>query len=311
MSSTRNERRRRWFLRTWAASGWLNQWRDSVRALTLADPGPADTSPHARQWAKFAADNRVPMGVVLQVHRRDTNVTVSLPLTDPYVLIGNSPCCGLRLDDPSLRGMQYGLFWLNGELYGVDLRPNDPNHDDPIPRDGWWTDGQSLRLGDYTLWVRGLPGIPARTSLLDDNSTITLHRTSPTGVQQRPITRWLTLIGCGVEDGVFIPEANIAPRQAALIRTPASLWLVNLAEALPPRITNRPIRWSQLDPLDEFTFGESTCHLTVAWPDALPPLTEFADDPAEATPSREDHRARVAALQAELDRLLSLSEVAQ
>lgn len=314
LATTRNERRRRWFLRTWATAGWLAQWRAAVRDTHAAAPlsAVANRSPRDQQWARFAADSRVPSGVFLEVQRRDTGVTVTLPLTDPYLIIGNSRRCGLRLGDPLLRGEQYAFFWLHGELYGVDLRRNDPHHFVETNFDGWWTDGQSLRLGQHTVRVRGLPGIPARTNLLVDDATASLHLETPTGPHQLPLIRWLTLIGCGVDNGVFINETAIAPRQAALIRTPTSLWLVNLTEALPPQINHRPIEWSLLDPLDEFTFGATKAHVVTTWPEPASAIsTEFLSTMESTTesPSLEEYRDRVATLQAELDRLRNLSDV--
>lgn len=279
LATSRNERRRRWFLRMGATSSWLTQWRASVRALNDKASLPLlQNSPDARLWAKFATDTRVPSGVMLEVQCRHTGVTVSLPLTDPYLLIGNHPRCGLRLDNGSGRDTEYALFWLNGELYGVDLRMNSPHHEADTHYDGWWTERQSLRLGDHLLRVRGLPGIPARVVPMDDDSTVTLQLNSPEGQQERRLTRWLTLIGCSVENDLILREQPIAPRQAALVRTPTSLWLVNLAEGQPPRITDRNVGWALLDPLDEFAFGDTKVHAVITWPDRLPgdivPATE-------------------------------------
>jgi hypothetical protein len=246
--ATRSERRRRWFLRTWAVHDWFAKWRASHRASHPVTSQSLNDNPtrSLSSWSRFAVDSRVPSGVTLEIHRRNTTVTVSVPLTDSYVLIGNTPQCGVRLDDDAIRGIQYGLFWLNGELYGVDLRGNIPDHPEFTVADGWWTDGQSLWLGDFQLHVRGLPGRPAPMVPIDDHSMVTLHVDSPVGAQQWPLTRWLTLIGSAVEHGVLIRDAVIAPRQAALIRTPTSLWLVNLAQDLPPRMMSRKVSWSSL-----------------------------------------------------------------
>lgn len=271
VATTRNERRRRWFLRTWAASGWLAQWRASVWAATVAAPLPAGpgSSPNARLWTKFTTDSRVPSGVTLRVRRRRSGVTVSVPLTDPYFLIGNHPRCQLQLDSGDGSDTQFALFWLHGELYGVDLRMNQPHNEEENRGDGWWTDGQTLRIGEDELQVCGLPGIPSPTMPVDDDSTVTLHLESPAGRQERHLTRWLTLIGCAADNGVVIRERGIAARQAALIRTPTSLWMVNLADGLSPRISNRVVGWSALDPMDEFTFGETKAHAATTWPDHL------------------------------------------
>lgn len=274
MASTRNERRRRWFLRTWSASGWLADWRATVRAAAVASPLTAEAglSRSARLWPKLATDTRVPSGVSLLVRRRHTGVTITLPLTDPYLLIGNHPRCQLQLDGTPGQDTQYALFWLHGELYGVDLRMNQPQSLEFRRMDGWWSEGQTLRLGDDVLQVRGLPGIPARTMPLGDDSTVSLHLESPEGEQQRHLTRWLTLIGCAADNGVIVRDRGIAARQAALIRTPTSLWIVNLADGLAPRISNRVAEWSLLDPLDEFSLGETKARVATTWPDQVVPV---------------------------------------
>ncbi len=289
VASTRNERRRRWFLRTLIVSEWLSQWRASVWAANAAAPlsrgsgGP----PSAQLWAKFAADSRVPSGVILQVRQRGTGVTISLPLTDPYLLIGNHPRCQLRLDGGTGRETQYALFWLHGELYGVDLRRNSPHPPSDERVDGWWTDGQTLRIGEYQLQVQGLPGIPSRMIPVEDDSTVTLHLESPRGRQERHLTRWLTLIGCAADSGVIVREGTIAARQAALIRTPTSLWIVNLADGLSPRIANRPVDWTALDPMDEFTFGETKAHVATTWPERMVAASATIEFPNTDTLNRD------------------------
>ncbi|HET6426469.1 MAG TPA: FHA domain-containing protein [Planctomycetaceae bacterium] len=279
MATTRNERRRRWFLRTWATAGWLTTWRASVRAAYSGEsPVGSDTSPEARSWAQFAADVRVPSGVVLEIRRRHAAVTITVPLTDPYLLIGNHPACGVRLDGLP-REIQYAFFWVNGELHGVDLGINAKHPDEAVHKEGWWSPQDKLMLGDYELRVRGLPGIPSRTFHFDDHNTITLHTVTGDESQERALTRRLTLVGCAPDNGVVLRGPGIAPRQAALIRTPVSLWIVNLAEGAQPQINGRVIPWSLLDPHDEFAIGNTRCHVITAWPEH--PLSEFHEtDPA-------------------------------
>lgn len=267
MATTRNERRRRWFLRSWANAGWL-QWQAALRGEReerwLA---PVETTPQNRQWARFAADVRAPGGVVLEVRDVRTAITISVPLSDPYLLIGNHPACGLRLDGLPDREIHYGLFWLNGELHAIDLRLNSTHPPQTPRREGWWSEQNHLRLGNYLLRVRGLPGWPSRTFPFEDHSTVTLHLDSPDGRQERPLTRWITLLGSAPDNGIVLREPGMAPRQAALIRTPVSLWLVNLADHLPPRMQHHPTAWTLLDPHDEFTFGETRCHAVTIWPE--------------------------------------------
>ncbi len=314
MASTRHERRRRWFLRTWAASGWLAKWRAAVWAETTTPSlcFTSDDSPRARQWARFAADVRIPSGVRLEVRDRRTAVKVELPLTDPFLLVGNHPCCGLQLNSLLAKDVVYAFFWLHGELYGVDLRMNSPQTEPGPLQDGWWSSGQSLMLGDYTLCPRGLPGLPARGLPIEDQSTVTLHLDSPQGSQQRHLTRRLTIIGCAPDNGVMIHADSMAPRQAAFIRTPTSLWIVNLARGLPPKLGHQPVAWSPIDPLDEFTFGETKCHAVTTWPEnffALPPTLEIPQHvPAEE--ATDEYRARLLALHAQLGRMLDLSDSA-
>lgn len=268
MATTRNERRRRWFLRTWAASGWLAKWRAAVWATEEAAPWPTvDLSPRSRRWGKFATDVRVPGDVRLEVRRRHTAVSVTVPLTDPYLLIGNHPACGLQLDGLPPGEIQYALCWLNGELYGVDLRINSAQGTDVPLQDGWWSDNDVLQLGEHTLQVRGLPGLPARMLPIDDHAVLSLHLESAEARQERHLTRWLTILGRAPDCGVVIRETGVAPRQAALIRTPVSLWLINLSEGTPPRIDHHLMDWTLLDPHDEFTFGPLRCHAVITWPE--------------------------------------------
>lgn len=298
MATTRNERRRRWFLRTWAASGWVAKWRAAVWATEEAAPWPiVDASPRSRRWAKFATHVRVPSGVRLEVRHRHTVVSINVPLTDPYLLIGNHSACGLRLDGLPHGEIQYALCWLNGELYGVDLRLNAAEGTDAELQDGWWSDNDVLRLGEYTLRVRGLPGVPARMLPIDDQAVLSLHLESAEGRQEQNLSRWLTIIGRAPDCGVVIRETGVAPRQAALIRTPVSLWLVNLSEGTPPRIDHHLADWSLLDPHDEFTFGPTRCHAVITWPENF---DGAGSETWTATEQNAEHPASFADLPVEL-----------
>lgn len=264
----------------------MAKWRATVWATEEAAPWPSlDTSPRGRQWSRFAAHVRVPSSVRLEVRRRHTAISINVPLTDPYLLIGNHPACGLRLDGLPPGEIQYALCWLNGELYGVDLRINAAEGTDAAVQDGWWSEKDALHLDEYTLRVRGLPGLPARTLPIDDQATVSLHLESNEGRQERHLSRWLTLLGRAPDCGVVIRETGVAPRQAALIRTPLSLWLVNLSDGTPPRIDHHLIDWSLLDPHDEFTFGPTRCHAVITWPENFagpaPESVTTSDDSAE------------------------------
>jgi hypothetical protein len=236
----------------------------------------------------------------MELHTDGSPTSILMPLDDPWLIAGTDPTCGLRLSGPQVEPAHYAWFWLAGQLYGLDLSMNGTAP--AIPFEGWWRDGAQIRIGTHRLRYHASPAVPE--PFHPDRPLPELSLSAGTGRRSLRLERWFTLIGRDRRCELVLDEPGVADRQAALIRTPDSLWLVNLAEASPPRSGGRPRAWLSLDPLDEFTIGQTTFRIESNWAEAAPTPVSPAVDPGTTTDPVAADRARLAVLHAALGQLL-------
>lgn len=279
MVATRSERRRRWFVLRYL----------SGRRRVATSPAAAAVNPSPslidRWWRQWRRDCGVPANAKLNVVADDGRLRVQMPLVDPFLLIGTDSRCGLQLQGPDIAPRHYALFWLGGRLFGVNL-VSQSDRGARVPATGWLVDGQRLTLGRYQLQLSGLS--PVAAPRFRDGLQISLRHTTEADFTNRagtvPIKRWLTLIGRHADCDVPLPDRGVAERQAALVHTPSSLWLVNLSMAAPPLMGGQSIAWTALDPLDEFTILRRRFRIEAEWPMrvplALPPSAASAGVPS-------------------------------
>ncbi len=255
----------------------------------------------------MARDCQVPPGAHLELQTSGSPISITLPLNAPWLIAGTDETCGLRLDGPEVDPAHYVWFWLAGQLYGLDLSMNGTAP--AVPFEGWWRDGSTIRIGTHQIVFRASTAVPdpfAPESPIPD-----ILVTAGTDRRSVSLDRWLTLIGRDRRCEIVLDDPGVADRQAALIRTPRSLWLVNLAEASPPTSGGQPRAWLLLDPLDEFMIGRTRFLIETLWPTApSDPVSspEPADVPtvphAKPVDSADGDRARLAVLHAALGQLL-------
>lgn len=307
MAATRGERRRRWLVRLFNHREWL-----ATPVLTAVPPNSQRTAAplSERLWSHFRSGCAVPADVLLKVSTASAEAIVTIPLTDPYVILGSDRRCQLRIVSPGVAPQHYALFWLSGRLYGLNLSGNAEGFS-PAGLDGWWSDKRPLRLGEYQVRVEGLPGRPVSLQISGDMPEATLTCTAPEGTRTIALKKWLTRLGRHGDNDVPMNDPGVAERQAALIRTPAALWLVNLCAARPVTMSGRAVNWVPLDPGDEFTLGTMTCQVQSDWTAATQDSLSlhrsrepFPTIPLAPPTAEDERRARLAQLHESLQRLL-------
>jgi hypothetical protein len=302
LSPNAGDRRRRWLMRTHLLSS----------APVIDPPSAASvTSRHSlavtratRLWQQFTRDCQVPPGARLELRSSGSAISITLPLNAPWLIAGTDATCGLRLHGPDVDPAHYVWFWLAGQLYGLDLSLNGSAP--AVPYEGWWRDGSAVRIGTHQLVFRAGTAVPVPFKL--DGPIPDILVTAGTDRRSLRLDRWLTLIGRDRRCEIVLDDPGVADRQAALIRTPRSLWLVNLAEASPPMSGGQPRAWL---PLDEFTIGRTTFSIETVWP-AAPQTSVPAPGPAvvptvsdtRTADSADVDRARLTVLHAALGQLL-------
>jgi pSer/pThr/pTyr-binding forkhead associated (FHA) protein len=215
-------------------------------------------------------------------------------LTGPILTIGRSPENDVWLDEERVRSRHLLLVWLQGSVFFVAisgtadvLGPNGP------VKSGWWHPGLTFRVGAFRLRLNNAPQ-PATDD--DPLAVSTRWETELPRLELQfagaalpkrpwPVTRTLTLIGRSPVCKIRLDHERILPVQAALVRTPGRLWLINLAEPNQMLVNDAPVSSTSLDIGDRLTIGDfrMEVHSDGEWRPARPTIT-FGSAPVEAAP---------------------------
>lgn len=264
ISFWRDERRRRWRLRK-AMGAALSDAGGPI--TTNATPSCEQAAPLA-PGEQFARACAIPPRARLSVALR-SGPLLSLPLTEPVLFIGSGPECRLRLVNAGLDRRHYALFWLSGSLYGIDLHRAQRQPERVVGR--WWTEDTVVHLGPFRLRAERIaPALfPAEK---DRNGALPLQLQWVAG-ERTHIERLrarLTLFGTGSCCTFQLRDARLAPVQAALVRTPRSLALIDLADNSWTRRAGDLVSAALLDPGDEFEIGRTVFQVASVWEDFSP-----------------------------------------
>jgi pSer/pThr/pTyr-binding forkhead associated (FHA) protein len=289
MQVSRSDRRRRRYLR------WLSLLaRMPVAPTVLPTPLPASGAPTL--WHRFHEDCGVADGVTLRLTHRDGH-GIAVPLCDPYTLVGRAAHCTVRLDDPPLAEVQAAFVWGGGRLFLVDASRSSFGPVDTLPSMNWQWGSWTAAIANGTAINDGpRKALPAH----DDHPELVWEPSGP--ARPTRLSRRLTIIGTAAVCSVRLANPAIAPLHAALIRTDAAVWLVNLTSPNGTRVNGRPITFALVDPGDAIAFGPLTATLTHAW--------SASDDEAAARDAANrlaEQQARIVELEQRLARLKTMT----
>jgi len=255
ISYWREHRRRRWCLHLRDRA--LDHIETSAPAPNVAEPVQ---DPVARQLTRDL--DAQGCATVLATSSR---LRVSLPLSDLVTFVGSGPECRLRLLDAGLDARHYALFLVGGSIYGIDL--HRAQRDPETSCGEWWTPKTVVHCGGAQL----RPRFMGRGTLAGAHELSLELRGQVAGHSfVTPLRTLITLIGSGKWCTVRLCDPGVAPVQAALVRLPHSLVLIDLADNTWTRRHDEPVRWSLLDPTDEFEIGRTVFQVTAVWDDFTP-----------------------------------------
>jgi hypothetical protein len=289
MQVSRSDRRRRRYLR------WLSLLARLPAAPTvLPAPLPADSPPAL--WHRFHADCGVADGVTLRLTHRDGH-RVTMPLCDPFTLVGRAAHCSVRLDDPQLAEVQAAFLWGGGRLFLVDAGRLSFGPVDTLPSMSWQWGSWTAEIANGPALNDGLrKALPAH----DDHPELVWDAAGP--ARPTRLSRRLTVIGTAAVCSVRLANPAIAPLHAALIRTDAAVWMVNLTTPSATCVNGRPITFAALDPGDAIALGPLTATLTHAWT-----ASEEESAARDAANRLAEQQARIADLESRLARLKTMT----
>jgi pSer/pThr/pTyr-binding forkhead associated (FHA) protein len=181
-------------------------------------------------------------------------------LLRPYAVAGRAPGCELRLPDARVASHHAYFQLIGGRLAAFDLGSRSGlRWEDGRPlRSGWLDPGRVVQVGPFLVRRLLEPGevpAPADADIPPHNlrwtgggpNVVLIFPDQLPGPIRWKMTRVVTLVGRAPGCRVRLPDESVAWYHAALVRTPAGVWLVDLlghdrpaAPAATPRHTLLP-----------------------------------------------------------------------
>ncbi len=184
-------------------------------------------------------------------------------LARPFAVVGDDPAADVRLDHEQVSQRHAYLQVLGGRLWAIDLGSRGGlqwRHGRPAGR-GTLAPGESLGIGPFTIRrpadesVAGDDGLhdplrnrlPGPPPVLDDPDT--------EGPTSWNLTRAVNLVGRSPLCRVRLEDDSVSRTHAALVRTSAGLWVVDLLGRGGVSINGHAARYGLLEPGDILGVG--------------------------------------------------------
>lgn len=194
----------------------------------------------------------------------------------PFVVVGRDPRCDLVLEHPEVSPRHVYFQVVNGRVLYLDLGSRSGvSHAGKRRRVGWLAREESLRVGPYRVRLQGgdvageVPtGVPAADAPLafEDarlGGALGLELSHRAVRRTDCEARWgLALIGSGADCPIRLIDPSVATYHAALIRTPAGAWVVDLLGEGGARHNGRAARSAKLAVGDALQLGHSVIRVT-------------------------------------------------
>ena len=193
----------------------------------------------------------------------------------PFVVVGRDAGADLVLQDPALSRRHAYLQAIAGRLFCVDLCSRTGTHWGAEPGLWGWVDAErGVRIGPYTIRSRegaaalalgsSVVGSPAWSNLpvpvsrsfeQPELADLALEVEGPaSGPTTWQASRALILIGRSRSCKIRL-DGPIAEIHAAILRTPAGAFAIDLLGPGGILVNGRRVRWARLDPGDELKVG--------------------------------------------------------
>jgi pSer/pThr/pTyr-binding forkhead associated (FHA) protein len=179
----------------------------------------------------------------------------------PFLIVGRSPEVDLRLDHEEISRRHCYVQMIGGRLIAVDLESRGGIRiDGEVRRAGWIDRGRQLQLGPLSLRFMGggsATGVSDPRGALSPLSTQYAAGQPPLGLEvvqdgERtygwPMRRGMALIGRSQACSVRLVDPSVSAIHAALVRTAAGLWIVDLVSREGTYVGGEPIRFARLQP---------------------------------------------------------------
>jgi len=248
----------------------------------------------------------------LRARHRTTGVEESHIVGSPYVFLGRSPACGVRLDDPTVSQCHAYLQVVEGSPYFVDLGSRaGVVWEDGTQGRGWLAPDQAVRIGAFDVRVDGPHALPV-ADLYDGESDhdgtgeptetplptafVEVHAAATDAGRLHPLARPVTVIGRHPSCDLRLLDNPVSYFQCALVNTADGVWLVDMLRPKGVVLNGRTTRLARVRDGDLIEIGTVTLLMRVGAHHAN--RTALVKAPAPA-PAPEDAAALISARVAE------------
>jgi pSer/pThr/pTyr-binding forkhead associated (FHA) protein len=218
----------------------------------------------------------------------------------PFVLVGRDPRTDLCLEAIQVGRRHAYLQMISGHLFCLDLDSRTGTHWNGQRRpSGWLAPGQAVHIGPFLVHLvrAGRPPDAPDTGPTPDWDPTEARQTRPpagrgaiveflrhgrTEARCR-LTRVLTLVGRSPACRLHLSSSRVSRYHAALLRTPAGLWVIDLQARGGIRVGGTRVAWTRLTDGDRLEVGGFTMRLRGASP-ARPTLNVTLPAPTPLVP---------------------------
>ena len=209
-------------------------------------------------------------------------------LARPFAVVGNDPSADLRLDHEQVSQRHAYFQVLGGRLWAIDLGSRSGlqwRHGRPAGR-GPLDPGETLGIGPFTI-RRPADEPPVKDDGLRDPLRERLPGPPPVlddpadgDPASWPLTRAVNLVGRSPLCRIRLEDDSVSRTHAALLRTTAGLWIVDLLGRGGVSINGHAARYGRLEPGDVLGVGRFQLRLRAgSGSEARPDDATWSPDP--------------------------------
>ncbi|WP_406699043.1 FHA domain-containing protein [Singulisphaera sp. Ch08] len=234
----------------------------------------------------------------LQLNVLNDDGSLGTPRTfdQPFLVVGRSPDADLRLDREQVSSRHCYLQIIGGRLVSIDLDSQGGVFiDGELQRFGWVTPASRLQIGPVAFRLQGQAGDDHG----GDGGGLRLHPLSAQYSRKLPsavleidgvvghtygwrMSRALALIGRSTACQVRLMNPSISKFHAALVRTPAGLWIVDLLSREGVEVDGTYVRAARLEEGSVCQLGSFTLRLCAG---TLAPAPPHRSDRPRSSPT--------------------------
>jgi len=202
------------------------------------------------------------------VEHTETGQSQSFDVVEPFVLIGQSPGCHLRLLHPDVSFRHAYCQVLQGRLYVYDLDTESGTvWGTGLRLEGPLTPESRLQIGPFVVRLSRAPAFTCSLQPTADDwqpeneplENVRLWFENATGRSShnslRPLRRQITILGRSNRCHLKLSNSSVSKTHCAIVRTEVGNWVVDLLGRNGTLLNGQPVRFAAVGPDDTLCAG--------------------------------------------------------